>query len=254
MSMTEDDYRHFVCIVAGDNPKELIEPYNENNNTDPYVVYKYKDVTKIKACTVKYYKQLKETVQSPIEKEYLTNSILDLEEMDNEEFFYSICEENPNYYISDNGDIMCNKNPDGHYSYCNIGKLFSSPFITKDGKEVYQAKKGDIDWNKIHLNGGEAYKRVWEMVMEDSKPNDEHEQILYDNMKDKQAYFEKFETKENYVTSNTAFWGYAFLSDITGWLDAEDIEDQFVWMNNFYDLYIKNLPDDTLLTIYECKK
>ena len=73
-------------------------------------------------------------------------------------------------------------------------------------------------------------------------------------MKDKQAYFEKFETKENYITSNTAFWGYAFLSDITGWLDAEDIEDQFVWMSNFYDLYIKNLPDDTLLTIYECKK
>ena len=64
----------------------------------------------------------------------------------------------------------------------------------------------------------------------------------------------KFENKENYVISNTAFWGYAFLSDMTGWQDASDTEDQFVWMNNFYNLFIKNLPEDTLLTIYECVK
>jgi hypothetical protein len=73
-------------------------------------------------------------------------------------------------------------------------------------------------------------------------------------MKDKETYFKKFETKENYVISNTAFWGYAFLSEKTGWVDASDTNDQFVWMSEYYNMFIKNLPDDTLLTIYECKK
>lgn len=251
--MTNDDYQHFVCIVAGDNPEKLLEQYNGNKNVEPYVVYKYKDANKIKNCTIKYYESLKETINVPIEIEYLINSILDLKEMSDEEFFETLCDRK-DYYINENGDIMSNKNPEAKFSYYNKGKLFSIPFLTKDGREIYQAKKSEIDWDKIHLNGGDAYRRVWEMVMENSEPNDEHEQVLYDNMKDKVSYFEKFETKENYIISNTAFWGYAFLSENTGWLDAEDINDQFVWMKNYYDLYIKNLPEDTLLTIFECKK
>lgn len=252
--MTTNDYQHFVCIVAGDNPEKIMEEYNYNKVVTPYIVYKYKDANKIKTCTIKYYESLKNVANVPIEIEYLTNSILDLKEMSDDEFFESLCDERPDYYISENGDIMSEQNPNGHFSYCNIGKLFSIPFLTKDGRETYQAKKGDIDWDKIHLNGGDAYKRVWEMVMENSLPNDEHEKVLYENMKDKVAYFEKFETKENYIVSNTAFWGYAFVSEMIGWIDAEDIEDQFVWMTNYYNLYIKNLPDDTLLTVFECKK
>ena len=92
------------------------------------------------------------------------------------------------------------------------------------------------------------------MVMEKSKPETDYEALIYDNMKDKITYFEKFETKENYVISNTAFWGYAFVSESKGWMDASEVESQFVWMNNFYDLFIKNLPDNTLLSIYECRK
>lgn len=252
--MTGDDYQHFVCIVAGNEPEKLIDEYCSQNTVEPYVVYKYKDANKIKTCTIKYYETLKETTYTPIEREYINNSLLDLKDMSDDEFFESLCEGHPDYYINDSGDIISNKNPNGRYSYCNIGKLFSIPFLTKDGKEVYQAKKGNIDWNRIHLNGGHAYKRVWEMVMENSEPLDNHEKVLYENMKDKIAYFEKFENKENYIISNTAFWGYAFLSEITGWIDAEDIENQFTWMSNYFDLYIKNLPDETLLTIYECKK
>ena len=90
--------------------------------------------------------------------------------------------------------------------------------------------------------------------MEGSTPTTEYEKQIFDNMKDKTAYFQKFENKENYVISNTAFWGYAFLSEKTGWVDASDTNDQFVWMAEYYNMFIKNLPDDTLLTIYECKK
>ena len=29
--MTKDDYQHFVCIVAGSNPEELMKQYDETN-------------------------------------------------------------------------------------------------------------------------------------------------------------------------------------------------------------------------------
>ena len=90
--------------------------------------------------------------------------------------------------------------------------------------------------------------------MENSEPENDYEKQIYENMKDKTSYFMKFETKDNYIISNTAFWGYAFLSEETGWQDASEIEDQFVWMANYYNMFIDLLNDDTLLTIYECVK
>ena len=104
------------------------------------------------------------------------------------------------------------------------------------------------------LHGGEIYRRAWEMVMEGSEPVNDYEKQIYENMKARTAYFEKFGTKENYVLSNTAFWAYAFVTKTGNWLELEDDMDQFVWVGKFYESFIDPLPDDTLLTIYECTK
>lgn len=257
MSMTDNDYKHFVCIVAGDNPTELIEEYNKNKDIKPKIVYRYKDIPKIRQAYINEYKNaLNDAIENNANYiETIKETIELLVDTTDEEYYDDILYSNHYYYADkETGDIMTNKNIDGKYSYCNIGKIFSIPFLTKSGVEVFQSKKNDIDWNVVHLSGGHIYGRVWEMVMENSKPNDEHEEILYNNMKDKIEYFKKFETKENYIISNTAFWGYAFLSEKTGWVEINDTDDQFEWMKNFYDIFIKNLSDDTLLTIYECRK
>lgn len=253
--MTKDDYQHFVCIVAGNNPDELMKSYNRNIPDIPYVVYRYKDVDKIKKTYIDIYQQMLLEATFAGEKQNIKEIIEDITELTNDEFFERLCEEDDNYWFDEEtGDIMSDENKNGKWSSYKLGKSFSIPFLTKDGKETFQALKKDIEWGKIHLSGTKVYERVWEMCMEGSEPNDEHEQVLFDNMKDKITYFKKFESKENYVTSNTAFWGYAFVSDIVGWIDAGDESSQFTWMSNFYDMFIKNLPEDTLLTIYECKK
>lgn len=255
--MTKDDYRHFVCIVAGDNPDELLRDYNYNKMVDEYVVYKYKDASKIKNSYIdEYEKELKATTND-FKIEAIMDEIEYLKEISDDEFYETLYLDNEDkgYYLNnETGDIMCNKNPCGRFNSCKIGKAFSVPFIDKNGNEVFQCLKKDIDWDKIHLSNTEVYSRVWEMVMENSEPNSEEEKVLFDNMKDKISYFEKFETKENYIISNTAFWGYAFLSETSGWLDANDVEDQFTWMNNFYNVFIKTLPENTKLSIYECVK
>ena len=71
-------------------------------------------------------------------------------------------------------------------------------------------------------------------------------------MKNRRAYFEHFGNKENYVVSNVAFWGYAFLSEETGWVELEDNMDQVEWVKNFYKRFIEPLDDDTLITVCEC--
>lgn len=248
--MREDDYRHFVCIVAGDNPDELMKDYDKNKKVEPYIVYKYEDAGKLRKSYIDSYKIHLKNAKEEFEIDYIKDTIDELENMSDDDFFYEISD---GLEIDENnGNAISSYNKEGKWSYYKLGKILSLPFLTKDGKEVFQARKCEIDWDKIHLNGGEIYSRAWEMVIDGSEPKDEYEKQIYENMKDKTSYFQKFETKENYIISNTAFWGYAFLSEITGWQDASDAEDQFVWMKTFYDLFIKNLKDDTLLTIFEC--
>jgi hypothetical protein len=250
--MTNDDYQHFVCIAAGENPDAVMKPYNKNDEVEPYVKYKFKDAKKIKEKYIEIYEGILNNENETVDKESLQDIVDDLKDMTVDEFYEDLTD---GLEIDEKtGDAISRENIDGKYSYYSLGKLFSIPFLTKDGREVFQARKSEIDWEKIHLSGGEIYKRAWEMVMEESEPTTDYEKTIFENMKDKTTYFDKFETKENYVVSNTAFWGYAFVSDKRGWMDASESDSQFTWMSCFYDMFIKPLPDDTLLTIYECKK
>jgi hypothetical protein len=250
--MTNDDYQHFVCIVAGDNPIEIMLPYDKALKEKPYVKYYYKDAQKLKDKYIEIYEGILNNDNETVDKESLREVLDDLKDMSIEEFYEDLTE---GLEISEEtGDAYSTENPNGKYTYYELGKWFSIPFLTKDGREVFQAKKSEINWDAIHLNNSDIYKRAWEMVMEESEPTTDYEKTIYENMKDKTAYFQKFETKENYIISNTAFWGYAFVDEKRGWIDASDSDSQFTWMSCFYDMFIKSLPDDTILTIYECKK
>ena len=251
--MAIDQYNHFVAIVAGDNPEVLMSPYDKNIKTEPRVVYKYADAGLLRDQYIKVYKSIisSDAIPDGPFKEDAKDKLAIIESQTPQEFYYDLTDE----YEHDEktGDAITNENQDGRWSSYRLGKLFSVPFILNDGTEKFQAKKSDINWELMHLHGGEIYERAWEMVMEGSEPVNDYEKQIYENMKARTAYFEKFGTKENYVLSNTAFWGYAFVSK-NGWVELDDGMDQFVWVRNFYESFIDPLPDDTLLTIYECQK
>ena len=52
--------------------------------------------------------------------------------------------------------------------------------------------------------------------------------------------------------SNTSFWGYAFLSEKTGWVELEETVNQFEWVKNFFNRFIAPLGDNDKISIYEC--
>lgn len=251
--MTSDDYKHFVCIVAGENPDALMSEYDKNKVMEPYAKFHLKDAGMLRQNYIQFYSSLlKNDSLSEFERKDISYELEETMAMDDLEFYENLT---IGYQIDDtNGDAMTTENPNGKWSYYRKGKLFSIPFMLKDGREVFQARKNEIDWGHMHLHGGQVYERAWEMVMEHSKPENEYEENIYNNMKNRDTYFQKFGNKENYVISNTAFWGYAFLSEKQPWIELEDHVSQFFWVKNYYDRFIKPLPEDTLLTIFECNK
>ena len=251
--MAIDQYNHFVALVAGDNPEVLMSPYDKNMRTEPRVVYRYSDAAKLRDHYLKVYRAItsSDTVPEGPFKEDARDKLAVIESQVPEEFYLDLTED----YERDKetGDALTTENPDGKWSSYRLGKLFSIPFVLNDGTETFQARKGDINWELMHLHGGEIYGRAWEMVMEGSEPANDHERQIFENMRARTAYFEKFGTKENYILVNTAFWAYAFVTK-DGWLELEEDMDQFKWVGTFYETFIDPLPDDTLLTIYECVK
>lgn len=244
------EYSFFETIVAGDNPEELMKPYDSNLKVEEYIVYKFSEAKKLKETTLNLYKEIINSELSSGSKEYYEDEYNEIKDMSDEDaYLYLTYKYN---YDKDMNAISTN-NPNGKYKFYQKGKLFSVPFITKDGKETFQAYKGEIDWEKMHLNGQEIYKIAWEMVMENRKPKTDYEKQIYENMKERTTYFQQFGNKENYVIHSTAFWAFAFV-DKNGWKELESNMNQFEWVSNFYEKFIKPLSKNTLLTIYECKK
>ena len=61
--MLNEKYQHYVCIVAGEQPDELMKPYDINKKVEPYTLYEYKNAKKIKNIwldTVEFYEKDKQ--------------------------------------------------------------------------------------------------------------------------------------------------------------------------------------------------
>lgn len=244
------EYSFFETIVAGENPEELMKPYDSNITVDEYIVYTFKDAHKLKKEKERIYQKIIDNNISNGSTIFYQDELNSLKNMSDEDAYFYLTSE---YDLDDNNNAVSTKNPNGEYSFYQKGKLFSVPFITYDGVELFQARKKDIDWSKMHLNGQEIYRIAWEMVMEGRKPSNLYEEKIYTNMKERTAYFQSFGNKENYVIHSTAFWAYAFV-DKNGWVELDETTNQFDWVSNFYEKFIEPLDAETLLTIYECKK
>ena len=106
--MNSDDYRHFVCIVAGDNPSELMDQYDRNRKVTPYVVYQYSDAEKLRQEYIKSYQKMLDSGSNEYDEEYIKDTIMDLSEMTSDDFYYDITE---GLSIDpDNGNAMSDAN------------------------------------------------------------------------------------------------------------------------------------------------
>lgn len=250
--MAQTNSKFFSVMVVGDNPKAIMEDYNVNKKVEPYVKYKFLQAEKYKDAAIKVSQKLLEDASlamiNPQMKQALEENVKRLKMLSTFEYYQQLTS---GMYYDKDGNALSDKNPNGKWKTAHIGRNFSLPLITKDGKEVYTAKNSDIDWERMHLANQEVYRAAWEIVVEGREPQDENEKKIYESMKDKDVYFSNFPDKESYVNYSTAYWNFAYVDAESGWLDINET-DEYNWINNFYQRFVSRLRPDDTISIYEC--
>ena len=248
-----EEFRHFNVLVVGENPEEIIMKYDANLKVKPYVKYEYARAKEYQASYLKSLSVLRKKLEKEEGSEedisLLDAEIQDVTNMTPEDYYFELV---AGLDINEEtGDAYTDENPDAKFASHRLAGFFALPFILKDGREVYTARKGDVDWSKIHLANQRPYEVAWDTVVEGKIPNGEEEHTIYENMKNRVHYFTNFESREHYIAASTAFWDYAYV-DENGWVELDSKKPQFDWVINFYNRFVKPLPDNAKLTLYEC--
>lgn len=250
-----------TVLVIGNNPDEAIKKYSENTMVEKHLYLRKCDAGKKKQEKLLLYEQVLEdgSFLNEEQKEAAKHVIESMRNRTDEEFFYLMTEGCT--YDKETGDAYTERNTSAYYrnerspqkTLEETGEEtgFCNPFKLKDGSISYSAKKGDIDWPLNHLANQQIYKDAWELVIEDREPRTRTEGRIKKNMANRTSYFNNFATMEEYVLHSTSFWTYGVVNE-DGYNEVGmDGNSDKEWVKTFYDKYVKGLPDDTLLTIYE---
>jgi len=249
--MAQTNSKFFSVMVVGDDPKAIMEDYCVDKKVEPYVKYKFLQAEKYKDAAIKVSQKLLDdaslTMITPQMKQAIEDNVKRLKMLSTFDYYQQLTK---GMYYDENGNALSDKNPNGKWKTAHIGRNFSLPLITHDGKEVYSARAKDIAWERMHHVNKEVYEAAWEIVVEGREPTTPEEEKIKQSMGDKQAYFSKFRDKEHYVNYSTAYWNFAYV-DSTEWVDISQ-NNESAWIEHFYDWFVTKLNPDDLVSIYEC--
>ena len=249
--MAQTNSKFFSVMVVGENPTAIMENYSVDKKVEPYVKYEFLKADKYKNTAIKVSEKLLEdsalAMINPQMKQAVEDNVKRLKLLSTFEYYQQLTE---GMYYDENGNALSDKNPNGKWKTAHIGRNFSLPLITHDGREVYSARAKDIAWDKMHHTNAAVYEAAWEIVVEGREPQTPEEEKIKESMGNKQAYFSNFKSKEHYVNYSTAYWNFAYVDD-KNWLDITQI-DESAWIEHFYDRFITQLKPDDLVSIYEC--
>jgi len=263
---------HFTVLVINtkgeDNVEEMLEPFYEGNDVPEYVADEVtdKDWERFRDFYIKKDKE---------------NST-----MSNEKLYEKYGDDwNSNCWRKDENDVWkeySTYNPDSKWDWWVIGGRWRGMLRLKKGKTgivgesgvfdnppmyeggVDQAKFGDIDWDLMNSNPDdfEKYSRQWELIVEGDEPkNDDEKKAVDYNYYKPEYYTKKYGNKETYIKAMMLFSTYAVLKDgkwfepgEMGWWGVSHAskEDKLDFELNFYTKFLKDLPEDALLTVVDC--
>jgi hypothetical protein len=240
-------------MVVGENPEEIMENYSTTLKVEPYIKYRYVDAKKIRDKAISMFSELLKNAQkyslSDEQKSLIEEKYKAISAMSPFEYYSSITY---GMYYDEDGNATTDENPNGKWVKYHIGQGFSYPLTLKDGTEKYSAKKGEIDWDAMHMNKFSVnyFHKVWSLCKDDSEPENDEEAALKATWSTKKNYLSNFKSEEAFINHNCSYWNYAYV-DENGWVDLDDFGDDSKWVANFYKKFVKPLPDDALVTIYE---
>lgn len=242
---------YFSVMVVGEEPDKLIKQFSKEITVDDYIVYKKNESKRLQENEINVLTKLKNLgTLSELQDVHISARLEKIQNMNEDEYFFYLTE---NMKKDSEGNAVSNVNPNGKYNFCTKARRFAIPFKLFDDTETFQARYEDINWNKMHMYNSITYETVWEIFKEGREPKTEEEITLYNNMLTLNNYFDKFNSKDEYVIYNTAFFHYAYVDEKNGWIDMDDENDSVKWITEFYDRFVAPLNNTDLITIYECR-
>jgi len=142
------------------------------------------------------------------------------------------------------------KKKKGSEAELGSGSLLMSSGPTFDADSI---KKGDVDWEGMNNDAGskKELSETWEKNVVEKK-----------GFRQPEYYTERYGNKENYIRMSCEFSTFAVITEdgewheagTMGWWGMSDasVEDEKKFKHGFFDKFIKDLEDDTALSVYDC--
>lgn len=263
---------HFSVLVIGNNVESQLAPFKENLVVSRYLVHtkeqliekKKKEIEEYKLTTYKKFldnpKKYKETCTNPSHIRYLQEDfpkklIMSDEEIYQEEIKYEEPED-----VGENGEIYSTCNPQGYWDWYQIGGRFSKFFVLKNSNwsTCDQATKKELDlrhigWNEVTSKTDEDLVKEYSLFSSGQHP---------DQWYTPEYYVRRYKNEETYVKHTRSLCSYAVIDLNTNWhspgkmgwfgMSSESPEEMFQWQEEYHDRFLKDLSDNTLLTIVDC--
>lgn len=235
MDSNTNQSEKYTVLVAGDVD---LSKYDKNIPVEKYIAYKFSERSEIKKIALQTYNELYKKITSdknfqPALSGLLLMKLQDIEEMTDEEYFEEVTK---GMEYDENGNAITNINPNGKYI-----DLFEPSILTAMPlKDVYfKCKVSELYPYKMNVIQQKKYEERWNDIMAG-----DYAPMVKENL------INRYGDKETYLKVMTEPMFYnAFVSEETGWVEQSD-EDQIQWVINFRERFIKNLPEDTKLKVY----
>jgi hypothetical protein len=209
-------------------------------------------------------------------------------EMNDEEIYAEATKYYEEEELGPNGEVLSTYNPDSKWDWYEVGGRYAGRIAVKEGVEIDEpnfswgwdadsiakvtangtktdsAYKKDIDFSQMHRTE-EDYQssiRYWELIVEGAEPkNEEEKERIKFSFYKPEFYLERYKNKETYAECNSSFAMWAVVKDgvwyekgqMGWWAMSNETNDEAVdWDLNFFDRFIKNLSEDTLITVVDC--
>lgn len=236
-----------TLLVIGKINDDILQKFNVSNKVEPYKISTINEISRAKKNHIEYLEEccLNEGISNNI-KENFSQQIQKLNKISDIDYLKI---HYPDTIIDSNGDIFTTKNPDGKFKQI----FYNEDTFPKLGTEEFikEGLKREINWDKIHLNKEkqELFKHIWLITHNSSVQLTNEDKRIINNIVKIPNYFDNFKNEYEYILYNTSFWAYAVLFNGI-WHDMDEVTSANIWITTFFDTYIKNLTEDTFLTLY----
>lgn len=281
---------HFSVLVIGENVEEQLSPYDENSSVNEYFVKEVSE--KDKKEFIEFYNTLQTDKDYGIksQEEIEENKKLSFKQLYKkygDSWNGNIWKEKKGVW-----EEYSTYNPKSKWDWFEVGGRWAGMFKLKKGrkghlqkphilkickeldkerveenkkltkeKRVDSAYKKDIDFSP-DVKEFEKNVRFWELYVEGKKPkNKEEREMIKDVFYNKKYYLDRYKTKGKYAQQLNTFSTFAVLKNgewieqgQMGWFGCSSATDkeEYDWVEEYYNNFIKDLPEDTLLTIVDC--